>query len=338
MQRVSITQIASDLGVSAMSVSVALRGKPGVSEKLRARILARAEELGYRPDPVASELMSMVRAQQRAKGVETIAFINTFAEPALFARIPGLIDFLHGAQARAVDYGYHVEQFDAGQRGLSGRRLAEILKARGVRGLLVGPRWRTEPDIDFPWKDFSVMLVGESKYGPNLHRVCNHQMHSCTTLLTALVARGYRRIGLALVKEDEVNHGYGYLLGLEQFRLSAPNEVQVETWLYQDYDEGAFSQWVSDRGLDAVVSLPVQPGELVPQLRTATGEAVGYANLNVVVGSKYSGINQFAPEIGAVAVDMLRSLLLSGERGMAPRPHIVLVEGMWVDGETTRGI
>ena len=76
----------------------------------------------------------------------------------------------------------------------------------------------------------------------------------------------------------------------------------------------------------------------MPRLRTATGEVVGYANLNVVAGSRYSGINQFAPEIGAVAVDMLRSLLLSGERGMAPRPHIVQVEGMWVDGETTRGI
>ena len=43
--------IADDLDITVMSVSKALSGKDGVSEDLRAKILAKAEELGYKKTP-----------------------------------------------------------------------------------------------------------------------------------------------------------------------------------------------------------------------------------------------------------------------------------------------
>ena len=43
--------IADELDITVMSVSKALSGKDGVSEDLRARILAKAEELGYKKSP-----------------------------------------------------------------------------------------------------------------------------------------------------------------------------------------------------------------------------------------------------------------------------------------------
>ena len=218
--RPSVTSIAAKLGVSAMSVSVALRGMPGVSAELRAKILSAARELGYTPDPVASEYMAMLRSLRGANGAETIAFINTFSNPSLFDLTPGLSDFIAGAKRQARVFGYNVERFDNASLGAGSRRLAKILKARGVRGVLLGPRWRNEPDIEFPWDEFSVVLVGEAEYGPNLYRVCNHHLHSCSVALRSLEARGYRRVGLALLRGDESRRGFNYRLGMEQFLLS----------------------------------------------------------------------------------------------------------------------
>ena len=46
--------IADELDITVMSVSKALSGKEGVSEDLRAKILAKAEELGYKKTPSSS--------------------------------------------------------------------------------------------------------------------------------------------------------------------------------------------------------------------------------------------------------------------------------------------
>ncbi|PLW75908.1 LacI family DNA-binding transcriptional regulator [Cohaesibacter celericrescens] len=55
---VSIKKIASDIGVTAATVSNALNGKGRVSEVLASRIRARADELGYRPSSAAIALKS----------------------------------------------------------------------------------------------------------------------------------------------------------------------------------------------------------------------------------------------------------------------------------------
>ncbi|SHH54687.1 LacI family DNA-binding transcriptional regulator [Thermosipho atlanticus] len=52
----SITKIAKDLGVHPSTVSRALSGKSGVSDKLRKKIIEYAEQIGFYPDARASSL------------------------------------------------------------------------------------------------------------------------------------------------------------------------------------------------------------------------------------------------------------------------------------------
>lgn len=56
MQRVTITDLAARLGLSKSTVSVALNGRPGVSETTRARVLALADELQWHPSSSARAL------------------------------------------------------------------------------------------------------------------------------------------------------------------------------------------------------------------------------------------------------------------------------------------
>src|SRR5690348_3073663 len=55
-QRPRLEDVAARVGVSTASVSLVLRGAPGPSAATRERVLAAAEELGYRPDRTASML------------------------------------------------------------------------------------------------------------------------------------------------------------------------------------------------------------------------------------------------------------------------------------------
>lgn len=54
--RVTIAQIAEEVGVSAMTVSNVLNGKPGASEETRRRVTQVAERLGYQPNVSARNL------------------------------------------------------------------------------------------------------------------------------------------------------------------------------------------------------------------------------------------------------------------------------------------
>ncbi|HXF21636.1 MAG TPA: LacI family DNA-binding transcriptional regulator, partial [Streptosporangiaceae bacterium] len=53
---VGIRDVARAAGVSVASASFALNGQPGVADDTRQRIVAAAQELGYRANPQAQAL------------------------------------------------------------------------------------------------------------------------------------------------------------------------------------------------------------------------------------------------------------------------------------------
>src|SRR4051794_27638898 len=59
--RPSLRVVAEMAGVSAMTVSKALRNLPKIAPRTRARILRLAAKLGYRPDPEITRLMQHMR-------------------------------------------------------------------------------------------------------------------------------------------------------------------------------------------------------------------------------------------------------------------------------------
>ncbi len=56
--KVTLKEVAKELGVSAMTVSRAINGRSNVDEKTRERILNKAKEMGYTPNLVAKSLVS----------------------------------------------------------------------------------------------------------------------------------------------------------------------------------------------------------------------------------------------------------------------------------------
>ena len=70
-----IREVARLAGVSVASASFALNGQPGVAEHTRQRILAAAEQLGYRANPQAQALR---RGRTTTYGFVVRNFANPF--------------------------------------------------------------------------------------------------------------------------------------------------------------------------------------------------------------------------------------------------------------------
>jgi LacI family repressor for deo operon, udp, cdd, tsx, nupC, and nupG len=99
-----------------------------------------------------------------------------------------------------------------------------------------------------------------------------------------------------------------------------------------------FLAWYKRHRPTAIVS---HVGEVRTWLEAAgrsVPEDVSLATLSRVFDRDWSGIDQQESEIGRRALELLVSLFQSGERGAPATPLRLLVEGRWIEGETTRRI
>jgi LacI family transcriptional regulator len=338
MPKATMRTIARRAGVSIMSVSLALRGRPGVSTETRQRILALAEELGYQPNAVASELMEKVRHFREHGTTETIAFLNTFRDPELYHRFPILVAFIEGARQRAADYGYRLEEFRVFAPASRPESISRILKARGIRGVLLGPRWIDEPEIDLDWDSFSCVRVGEAVTHPTLPRVCNHHTHTMRLALLNLTRLGYRRILVCDSRLFDRVRGFGFRLGVDLFHHEHPHLPRCLIYEHEHWVPADFARAFEQLQPDAVVSHGTQFGDWLAERAAQGAPHCGYANLGLSPDREWSGIDQHPLLIGEHSMDLLRVLLLHDSRGGGPNAQLLLVEGEWVDGATTRQV
>lgn len=131
MQKVNLKTLAAALALSPTTVSRALNGYPEVAEATRARILAEAARLGYRPNARARSL-----ATGRAMAIGHVIPLATRDEIVN----PIFADFLAGAGERYAQAGYTISLSvvrDAAELA----RYRELAAQRSVDAVMVhGPR------------------------------------------------------------------------------------------------------------------------------------------------------------------------------------------------------
>lgn len=133
MALVNIKQIATDIGVSAATVSNALNGNGRVSADMIDRIKDRAEKLGYRPSITA-------RALKTGKTGILGLVMPDLTNP-LFPRIAQTLSL--AAEQRGMGILIGDSRGSADEQSEALRRLVD----RGVDGLLVVPQKGTSPDL-----------------------------------------------------------------------------------------------------------------------------------------------------------------------------------------------
>lgn len=334
MANPSLSDIAASVGVSKMTVSRALRGGRHVSSDLRERIEATARAMGWQPDPEIARLMTRLRTGRRAMEPPALAFVWSDRRDTV-SPSPWGAELFEGATRRSAELGYQLEEFHLKARGMNGRRLSEVLLARGIRGLILSPLIsRSRARVPIRWKDFSSVVIGLGYARPELHRVHHHHFLGMMTALRVLRRQGYRRVGF--YSERTVNermfgawaasflthHPLPPAQASELLRLvRRPAREDFLDWVRQARPEVVIDS--GQRCLNWLGDLPAADRPLTCTLSWSRDRP------------ELGGIDQQAAVLGAAAVDLLAEQVGSNARGVPEHPKIVMTAGVWRDSAQT---
>ena len=324
-------------GVSVSTASRCLSGAAKVAKSTERRILAAAKATGYHHNILVGQVMRATRLGAAHNHLGTIAFVTPVADAHEWRATPTLASNWDAARARAESFGFSISEFTLDSEGMTGRRLGEILTARGINGVLLAAFPETPHKITLPWDDFAFVQVGHRMKIPRLDCVVSDHTEAVTLAARSIARHGCRRIGLAIEKyQDEITDGR-WSLGYAGLRASLPQLPEIPAFLPAQMTADAFLAWVDRHEVDCVLTLSTFRNEPNHMDAWLAGREVGLASLDVTsVHADWSGIEQHSDEIGRAAVDLLFSKLQAGERGIPKLPRTLQVHGHWRDGRTLR--
>lgn len=333
----SIKSIAEAARVSIATVSLALRNHPRISKATIARVQKIALELGYRPNPLVTALMTHVRSTSRSESGATLAFLNAYPEKNPLKVSPAYARYFRGVTDRAASLGYGMDTFWTKEPGMTALRLSNILTARGIIGIVVGSLPRGRGHLSLRWEDFCACSLGYSMWRPHLHRAVSHHAYAMALVLKKLQRLGYKRIGFAVSPnfDERVDHHWMAHFLWYQHGLEKKNLVPV---LVDDTaNMQRFPKWFAKERPDVVVAAHICAYEWLEKIRVDVPGDTGFVHLDVDAGlMSFSGVDQRPELIGSAAVDLLAGQLNRNERGVPGNPKLMMIEPSWVEGSSTR--
>lgn len=334
-----MADVARVAGVHGSTVSLALRDHPSIPEATRARVRRAAEQVGYQTNPLVSALMSFRRTARQVPRHTTLAFVTSSQPIDAWRESRTLCDQLAGARERAQVFGYRIEEFPLYAPGLTPARFNQMLRNRGIVGVLVAPLRNESDTLPLQWEHFAAVAIAFTLRRPDIPRVgCDHGQ-STRLAIAECRRRGYRRIGLAVQRTIIERVEQQWLAGFLVEHAEMSVRSVVAPFLADPWSERTFLRWFKTQRPDVILT-GGDYGSVLSWLKRAGIDVpgkVGVASLDLHVrDGSVAGIDQHSEELGAAAVDYLIARLHRNERGVAPRGVRLHVTGEWREGSTIR--
>ncbi|OAM90578.1 substrate-binding domain-containing protein [Termitidicoccus mucosus] len=336
----TLKQIGQKVGLTSAAVSLALRGDPSIPPETCKRVREAAETLGYKPDPELGRLMSYLRKHRSVRNISVLGLLSLHPERSTWKE-NGFLRRLHaGVARRATELGYQTEEFFIAASKIPPKRMGDILVSRGIKALVVVDGPIRVDTIGLNLAPFATVTIGYG-IGLPLHRVCQHQYQEMLRVLRRLGEAGYRRPGLVLETETNERTQYHYtsaFASAHQFGL----ETKVPVLCEERITAAAFTRWVRSHEPDVIIgqSSPAALNYTVwlSHMGLCVPDDIGMVALDVDTEANHScsGIVQDYEHVAAAAVELVASEVRCGEKGMPATPKVLLIEGRWQDGGTTR--
>jgi LacI family transcriptional regulator len=328
---VTLRDIAKEAGSSLAAVSMALRDDPRIPAVTRNRVKEAAKRLGYRPDPALSEFITARwRGGASREGV-TLGFLHNSPDTVGgggYARIH------RGALARAGELGYKLDAFYTKQYA-GDATLQRVLRTRNIRGLLLD--MFEPPCVNLDWGAFCAVNCRLGGFLPPLHTVYQDVVAAIEALWRGAHARGYRRIGFAMLEYDKTPLDDDALrraaISLTQNQSEAVPPLILKS--SQDWWHKTprwYRKWKPDAviGLNVAIlrALTMEGGVKVP-------EEAGFARLVTEDGAEIgqvAGLVDPEVSIGRAAIDQLDLCLRTHQYGLPEVRMHHLIEPRWQEG------
>jgi LacI family transcriptional regulator len=185
MAATTMKRIASELGVSITTVSKVLNHHDDISPATRARVLAKVEELGYRPNAVAR---SLTLRRTHTLGIVIPDLMHSF-----------FVEIVAGIEPVASERGYGLLLCSSGENPMKERSELELLYGRQVDGIvLASAPGASNGELlrDFHAQGIGLVMIDRDDYANvPCHRVMTDDERVGVLATEHLLACGRRAIG-----------------------------------------------------------------------------------------------------------------------------------------------
>jgi DNA-binding LacI/PurR family transcriptional regulator len=180
MTRTTILDVAAKAGVSKSLVSLVMRGAENVSDEKRRRVIAVAEELGYRPNAAAR---SLVRRRSNLFGILLSDLHNPF-----FAEV------IDGVRAEGAERGYGTIICSGERVAKSEAQALETLLELRMDGLILASPVLEMEVIEKASKEVPTVLIARHAAAPTIDSVANDDKTGAALAVNHLTGLGHKRI------------------------------------------------------------------------------------------------------------------------------------------------
>ncbi len=337
----SIQAIADKVGVSKATVSRVLRGLPGHKPETRDRIMEAAEELGYEAHPIVSAVMSSVRYKHPSSISPVIAEIH--CQPPDYDPEGNPESMRQSIHRQAEFLGLKVEEFRWYEPGMNPKRLLDIIRARGIRGVIFENFMEREVNLDgLDLSELAMASIGGAIFHPKLHRIEVNHYGNLIFVIKLLQSRGYRRFGVVIPKIFERSSDFKRSAALHSEDLNIAKEDLIPLFYRERTDDKSdldrLDAWIKTYEPDCVLGVGKDLPHQLDRLGYDQPGKISYAHLGWHSSyGKIAGMNPKWASAGKVAVDLVVDQLTRNESGVPNDPLWILIEGEWKEGVTVRG-
>lgn len=331
----TVRSLAKIAGVSPSTISLALRDHPRIRPAERARIQRIAAEAGYRPNPLMARLTSQLRLSRTAAFQSTLGIVFTATRKGDVEQ-RAVMEWIDACENRAGQMGYGFDRFELYRSALSTDRLAGVLNARNIEGLVVIGPFRggaIPPKFDILWHKRAAVVIGEPPVEPALSYVSNDQFFTSLHAMQEVLRMGYRRPGLCIhpdiddVLEKRFQGGYSVA------QTGLPTNTRLPIYDYDPDGEKAFQTWLKRHRPDVILTLHPEIKQWIGNIGLRTPDDVGLVHLDWTTDlDGWAGIRQNHDQIGFAAVDLVLGQLQRNEFGTPPFQKCTVIRGSWVPG------
>ena len=332
----TMQDVADAASVARSTVSLALRNDRSIPPATRSRIFAAAEKLGYKTNPLVSALMTSLHARRTRQRHTVLAYVTSDPEFAPWRSYRMFIEMHEGASIRAGELGYRLEEFALRAPGMTPRRYAQMLQARGILGLLIAPLPLGEHTIELDFTNFAVVGIDMSVAEPPIERVSNDHFQSALLAVRECQALGYRRVGFIVSHQLSERLGHRWIAACHYAQADLAPAWRVRPLMPQGTDDiiAAIPEWYAREKPDVVIM-----SELNPHGHYPLPPRVGMVSLSLEEQSlgPVAGIFQDNRRMGAIAIEHLVARLERCEFNTDDRGRLHRRAGGWIPGAPAPG-
>lgn len=336
-RKVTVRDIANEVGFHFTTVASALKDSPKVKKATRDKVKRVAKKLGYRADPMLTALSTYRTGTKAPIFQGVLAWINGFNSPNFFneQKTGFYFEAYQGAIERANVLGYRLEPFWMSEPGMRPKRASHILESRNVSGVIVGPMPHGVDELNLFWEKFCSVRIGYSLKSTELTTVIADQFGNMKTIFQKLLADGYRKIGFACSRELDNRTNNQWSGAFCAMQLRHLDGEGIKPHLGTDMTDG-FIEWYKENspeviitgGIDQHLQILKENDVHVPKQTQLVSLHTDNTSLPV------TGIRQNGSVVGMTSVDHLVAIIHRFQRGIETHPKTVTIPGEWDNGET----